>query len=111
MHTLVTQVRRGATCGQPVDQHRVVDLARGSLAAGHDDHVERRAVVEGVVGQDPQALGAPDRSGVSAIVTTRRRRRAAPTVNTSHGPDEVELLGVVEQQDPGGGHAAVSLVG
>ena len=67
MQTLVIQAAVAETARiQPVTAG-LDYLAAGAHAAGHQQHVQRRMVGEGVVGQHAQPLGAADR------VTAARR--------------------------------------
>ena len=92
----------GADGPQPVDDDRIVDLAACPLAAGDEDYIEARRIGERVIGKHAQALVAADRT-----VVLGDRHDAVAVAHLGGGgehlpwPDEVQLLGVVEDQHPG----------
>ncbi len=61
MQTLVTQVQPGATARIQSSSTALSTSRAPALAARHDQDVEARRVGEGVVGEHPQPLRAPDR--------------------------------------------------
>jgi hypothetical protein len=91
-----------AGLAQPLDEDRVRDLAAGALPSWDEHDVELGRVVEAVVGDHAQPLRAAHR-------LRRLRDRDDPVVRPQgpsrgeHLPraDEVELLGVGEDQDSG----------
>jgi hypothetical protein len=117
---LVEQQRAGADAGhepaarahlaQPLDQHRVRDLAPGALPARNEHHVEGRSVREGVIGEHTQALGTAHQAALlgdrdHAVCLLQRGGGGEHLV----GSREVELLRVVEEQDAGRDAHAVPL--
>ena len=89
VQTLVVQCRGRGHLGDPAGDRRVGHLAAGAGAARHQQHVQRRMVVQRVVRQDPHALGAAHRPGPLGDEHAGvgvRRAACAEAVNTSHGP-------------------------
>jgi hypothetical protein len=96
----------GAARGDPVDEGLVVELATGAPAAGHEEDVEGRAVLQGVVGEDAQAAGGDDGIlglGDQAYLKGGGLLTAARLIEASDGKDlvgstKVEDLDVGEDQ-------------
>ena len=88
---------------QPVEGHRVGEVASRADAARVHEHVERRRALPRVVGQHPHPLRARDR-----LRRSRNREHLDAVVGPLRRPGgehlpracEVELLGPVEQAQP-----------
>ena len=60
MQTEVSSLDLPPPLRDPVEQGLVADLLADAPAAGHQEDVERRAVVQGVVGDDPEPARGDD---------------------------------------------------
>jgi hypothetical protein len=81
-------------------QRRVVHLLARALAAGHEQHVQRRAVLEAELGHHRQALGTTQR--LRRLTDEVRAHAAADQApHAEHFPraDEVEFFDGGEDED------------
>src|SRR6185369_10923792 len=95
----------------PVDERRVVDFLPRALAAGHEQHVERRAVGETVIRDELRALYARDGTGLARDQDDALAVGEEPMAEHLDRPADVEQLELREEEHADRSHQSLRAAG